>query len=645
MSERPYQFSPAYRKFYEAVYEYARGQVTEAEKLTGWKRRIRFWSALALLRCVASSPAAAEAALLKRAGGDLSASPLPSLPTGGGEGGSGEAAGGRGEVWTVEEVDDLSAPLVTDPVEVEAPSDAPPGSVFEAMEQDPAWSETDRRRLREFARQARALRGEADTKMKEAAEAIAGLLEAGRHPIVWCRYIATADAVAEELQRRLGARVPDLRVVSITGLVGEEERRLKVEELVQSPRRVLVATDCLSEGINLQEHFDAVVHYDLPWNPNRLEQREGRVDRFGQLAQTVPVVLIYGQDNPVDGAVWEVLLRKAKEIRDALGVYVPVPIDSESVMEAVLHSLFFRAQYRQREARQPVLWQEDDRSAQAVSDLHTRWERSAEREQVSRTRFAQHAIRPEEVQRELQATDDILGNPEAVRAFLIEAAQRLGFTLRESRGRWLLSPGTLPPAVRQRLGTVPDPWPITFDSPTPAGLTYVGRNHPLVEFLAEYILDLAFHPSGEVDLSRCGVLATDQVTERTTLLLLRPRYLHYERGARAPLLAEETMVWGFRGRPPRIGPVAPDEARSLLDRARPAATVPPDEKRAVLAETLSWWEKLQPRLQNVLATRALHLTESHRRVRRMLGQRGARLEAQMPPDLLGIVVLLPKESP
>ena len=40
--------------------------------------------------------------------------------------------------------------------------------------------------------------------------------------------------------------------------------------------RVLVATDCLSEGINLQELFTGVLHYDLPWNPNRLEQREGR---------------------------------------------------------------------------------------------------------------------------------------------------------------------------------------------------------------------------------------------------------------------------------------------------------------------------------------------------------------------------------
>jgi superfamily II DNA/RNA helicase len=53
---------------------------------------------------------------------------------------------------------------------------------------------------------------------------------------------------------------------------------------VRSSQRVLIATDCLSEGINLQEHFTGVLHYDLPWNPNRLEQREGRVDRFGQVA-------------------------------------------------------------------------------------------------------------------------------------------------------------------------------------------------------------------------------------------------------------------------------------------------------------------------------------------------------------------------
>ena len=61
---------------------------------------------------------------------------------------------------------------------------------------------------------------------------------------------------------------------------------------------MLVATDCLSEGVNLQAYFDAVVHYDLSWNPTRHEQREGRVDRYGQPEPVVRASLIYGQNNP-----------------------------------------------------------------------------------------------------------------------------------------------------------------------------------------------------------------------------------------------------------------------------------------------------------------------------------------------------------
>ena len=76
-------------------------------------------------------------------------------------------------------------------------------------------------------------------------------------------------------------------------------------ELGKSDKRVLVATDCLSEGINLQDAFDAVVHYDLAWNPTRHEQREGRVDRYGQESDPVRVVTYYGRDNPIDGIVLE----------------------------------------------------------------------------------------------------------------------------------------------------------------------------------------------------------------------------------------------------------------------------------------------------------------------------------------------------
>ena len=127
---------------------------------------------------------------------------------------------------------------------------------------------------------------------------------------------------------------PGLRVTSVTGGDGNsEQRREIVEDLAGEEVRVLVATDCLSEGINLQGHFDAIVHYDLPWNPNRLEQREGRVDRYGQRRGTVNTVLLYGSNNAIDLTVLDVLIRKSRDIRARWGFSVPVP-DSDELVQA-----------------------------------------------------------------------------------------------------------------------------------------------------------------------------------------------------------------------------------------------------------------------------------------------------------------------
>ena len=87
----------------------------------------------------------------------------------------------------------------------------------------------------------------------------------------------------------LSAKFPKIDVQVVTSEDPDEIRKDRVQAMQGSKHRVLVATDCLSEGINLQHLFTGVLHYDLPWNPNRLEQREGRVDRFGQPADTVMV--------------------------------------------------------------------------------------------------------------------------------------------------------------------------------------------------------------------------------------------------------------------------------------------------------------------------------------------------------------------
>ncbi|MBI4263393.1 MAG: DEAD/DEAH box helicase [Acidobacteria bacterium] len=88
------------------------------------------------------------------------------------------------------------------------------------------------------------------------------------------------EVAKPDLGKILPAKV---QVESVTGLLPPSEREARIARLAAEPGEyVLVCTDCLSEGINLQQHFNAVLHYDLAWNPTRHEQREGRVDRFGQ---------------------------------------------------------------------------------------------------------------------------------------------------------------------------------------------------------------------------------------------------------------------------------------------------------------------------------------------------------------------------
>src|SRR6516165_9596787 len=69
------------------------------------------------------------------------------------------------------------------------------------------------------------------------------------------------------------------------GMDSQDRERIKAAfqtDPAQSPVRILLATDAASEGIDLQNHCSRMVHYEIPWNPNRLEQRNGRIDRHGQ---------------------------------------------------------------------------------------------------------------------------------------------------------------------------------------------------------------------------------------------------------------------------------------------------------------------------------------------------------------------------
>jgi hypothetical protein len=368
------------------------------------------------------------------------------------------------------------------------------------------------------------------------------------------------------------------------------------------------------------------------------------VDRFGQPAPKVKAILLYGHDNPVDGAVLDVLLRKAREIRHTLGIAVPVPMESETVMEAVLKALFFRT---------PTVEQLSLFDEPIIQNIHHRWDEAAAREQESRTRFAQRAITPEEVERELKETDSVLGNPDAVQRFVLNACQRLDIPVQEGRnGQWTITNLTqLPEMVRTTVPAMNDLWRVTFTTPAPEGSTYLGRNHPFVSALAQYLLEAALTRGEKAPVTRCGVMKTHTVERRVVLFLLRLRFLltspeekETDGEETHPRLAEEVFVCGFRGFPPdRLEWLHGDESLNLLHNARADVNITAQERHEVLSEVLDWWPDLQRVLEPLIEQRARKLEDAHRRVRAAahLPRRGVSVRPHMPPDLLGTFVLLP----
>jgi len=618
--DRPYRLSKAYRNLFEKTYSFCAEIVRTGQNLEERKRRVRYWGALALLRCVMSSPKAALAALETRQS-RLITEETPSL----------------------EEKETVFRSLVFES-DQEQTDDEQPAQPIEETEGD--LPDAERRKLRELSRYAEALLEPGqDAKLEGVIDIVQNLLDEGHHPIVWCRYVATAEYVADALRKRLGRIRSDPQVLCITGRQADDERRAYIEQVDAAKPRVLVATDCLSEGINLQEKFTAAIHYDLPWNPNRLEQREGRVDRYGQPAAQVKVIRYFGADNPVDGVVLDVLLNKAREIHRTLGTHVPVPEDSESVTEAVLNALFLRGYSG---GPQQLAF---DFMTDSVSALHRQWERDAEREKITRTRFAQRSLKPEEVRRELESADAVLGDPHAVEDFVKNAAQRLGLTLTLEKNAkvYRLKTEDLPPevpdavkfALPQRKDGV---WRISFVSPTPEGAGFVGRNHPFVAALARFLLEEALsRKDGEAHASRGGVIATRAVTGTTILLLLRARYL-VKIPNQPELFSEEVRVMGYTSKgKENVEWLSEDDALRLLTQAQPDANIDLKDKRAVFARALEAYPRLETDIRQHLRNRARGLTEAHKRIRQAVRLRVRELivEPQEPPDLLGMLVLLP----
>jgi superfamily II DNA or RNA helicase len=134
--------------------------------------------------------------------------------------------------------------------------------------------------------------------------------------VIFTEYKTTLDY----LQRRLGQRYPDPGAVRVLFGGMDDRERDKIKDAFNDPAdavRVLVATDAASEGLNLQETARFMFHYDIPWNPARLEQRNGRLDRHGQARDVT--VHHFTSNEDADLRFLARVAQKVNTIREDLG--------------------------------------------------------------------------------------------------------------------------------------------------------------------------------------------------------------------------------------------------------------------------------------------------------------------------------------
>lgn len=260
--------------------------------------------------------------------------------------------------------------------------------------------------------------------------------------VVFTEHRDTLNYLAERISRFLGRKEA---VVIIHGGIGREER-LKVQEAFRHDPcvQVLLATDAAGEGINLQRAH-LMVNYDLPWNPNRLEQRFGRIHRIGQTEVCYLWNLV--ADDTREGDVYRKLLEKLEQARQALGGQVfdvlgKLAFESDGKVMSLRDLLIAAVRY----GEQPEV------KAYLTTVLDTALDRQQLQTLLNEQALAHDVMDTSRIQRiraDMERAEARRLQPHYIESFFLEAFKRLGGAVRQRETR-RFEITHVPAPVRQR---------------------------------------------------------------------------------------------------------------------------------------------------------------------------------------------------
>ncbi|WP_256567249.1 helicase-related protein [Natrinema gelatinilyticum] len=187
--------------------------------------------------------------------------------------------------------------------------------------------------LNEVAEKAAKVTKTRDSKLQELLKnTLRNRLNTDSRVIIFTKYTDTLEYLAEQVEE--SGRYDDCDLFTLHGELSEGQRKDRFQEFESSNRAVLISTDVISEGMNLQHACNQIIHYELPWNPNRLEQRNGRIDRYGQ-PKNVAYIRTMVVEDEMDAAILQTLVKKAEQIRGDYGFSPPYFGDDTGVLAII----------------------------------------------------------------------------------------------------------------------------------------------------------------------------------------------------------------------------------------------------------------------------------------------------------------------
>mgnify|MGYP002622058526 FL=1 len=440
----PYRLTDPEAALYKDVTEYVREEFNRAEALQNDKRAGTVGFALTILqRRLASSPEAIYQSLrrrrerLERRRRELELLQRGAVAT---------ALATSGPTLDQEDVDDLEeAPdYEVEQTEEEVLDQATAARTIEELRAEIATLS----RLEGMAQQIR--RTGEDAKWRQLAQLLAeiftpaGLVDRVREPdaprgtgdipgpspsprqklVLFTEHRDTLSYLETRISTLLGR---DGALVSIHGGMGRDERRKAQEAFLHDPEvQVLAATDAAGEGINLQRAH-LMVNYDLPWNPNRLEQRFGRIHRIGQTEVCHLWNLVAEETR--EGDVYRRLLEKLEEARRALGGQVFDVLGKLQFQGRPLRELLIEAiRYGERPDVRARLTQAVEQAVDRTGLTHLIEERALARD-------AMDASRVQRVREDMERAEARRLQPHYIESFFLEAFKRLGGSAKQREPR------------------------------------------------------------------------------------------------------------------------------------------------------------------------------------------------------------------